>query len=172
MQLVKYCRVKIHSERYIEKTFYFEDNNKLTISNPDRLFIHWSLPLEEQTANPSWITPFREVSVLEFYFYFYFLKQKRKSVFSVLFPLALPARRQRGVWLSFHMKKEPWWCGCSSALALMRMRCFVFPECSAPLSQLCCVSIAAWALAGYSSMKIYSSSSQLPSRRALLPHAC
>lgn len=53
--------------------------------------------------------------------------------FSVLFPLALPARRRWGALLSFHMKQEPWWCRHSSALALMRMRCcFVFRNVQLP----------------------------------------
>lgn len=101
--------------------------------------------------------------------FFIFLKKKRKKCFISLGPPCRAVARCSAV--VPHEKRAlmmPLLLGSRTDADAL----FCFPECSAPLSQLCCVSVAAWAVAGYSSMKRYSSSSQLPSRCALLPHAC
>lgn len=99
---VKYHKGKIHLDRSKKN-----NEKKLLSGQQTNNFKPWQTfyrPVASFLTNPSRITPFREVSVLEFYLFLGGKETKKKSVFSVLFPLALPARRRRGVLLSFHMK--------------------------------------------------------------------
>lgn len=127
VELVKYHRVEIHSDRYKKKKKLLWRQQQTNNFKPWQTF--HTLVASSRVANSKSLldhTFQSGVCARILLLFFIFLKKKRKSVFSVLFPLALPAGRRRGVRLSFHMKKEPWWCRCSPALALMRMRCFVF----------------------------------------------
>lgn len=168
VELVKYHRVEIHSDRCKKK--------KLLWRQQTNNFKPWqtfhTLVASSRVANSKSLLDHTFQSgvcaqILLLFFYF-FEKEKKKCFISLGPPCRVAARCSAVVPHEKRALMMPLLPGSRTDADAL----FCFPECSAPLSQLCCVSIAAWAAAGYSSMKRYSSSSQLPSRRALLPHAC
>lgn len=172
VELVKYYRVEIHSDRYKKK-------KQLWRQQQTNNFKPWqtfhTLVASSLVANSKSLldhTFQRGVCARILLLFFIFLKKKRKKCFSCFISLGPPCRAAARCSAVIPHEKRALMMPLLHGSRTDADALFCFPECSAPLSQLCCVSVAAWAVAGYSSMKRYSSSSQLPSRRALLPHAC